>query len=215
MLATGGTCVVRIVLDPDEVNQDRVVTLTDGVVVELADADLSLLEDVARQLHIYRGAYAHAFKDPDVGAAVRGGEEPVEAHSPLYLRVDELTRERRRSRKGDRDKRELDPRVLLQDETWPSSTGIDRKLEALTPSHRANLVQYLERISDRLRQRFEDEGLELDVLEVHDPWVAGTPLYRRLQQLITAETARERAMDEAREVARRIHFERTGEWPER
>ena len=32
-----------------------------------------------------------------------------------------------------------------------------------------------------------------------DPWVAGTPLYRRLADLRAAETARERAMDQARQ----------------
>jgi len=207
--------VVRIVLDPDEVNQDRVVTLTDGVVVELAEADLPLLEDVARQLHVYRGAYAHAFKDAETGAAVRAGEEPVEQHSPLYRRVDQLQKQRRRSRGGDREKRDLDPRVLMQDRTWPSSSGVERPLESLTPSHRRNLLSWLERHSDRLRSAFEDAGLQPDRLPVHDPWVAGTPVYRRLEELVAAETAREQAMDAARQEARRIQFERTGEWPDR
>lgn len=206
---------VRIVLDPDEVNQDQVVTLTDGVVVQLGEASLAVLEDVARQLHVYRCVYAHAFKDLEVGAAVRAGEEPVEPHSPLYRRVEKLQREHRRRHGGDREKRDLDPALLLQDRVWLSSTGVERELTSLTPSHRRNLLRWLERQSDRLQRAFEQAGLTLDVLEVHDPWVVGTPLYRRLEELGITESAREQAMDAARQEARRIHFERTGEWPEK
>lgn len=206
---------VRIVLDPDEVNQDQVVTLTDGVVVQLGEASLAVLEDVARQLHVYRCAYAHAFKDREVGPAVRAGEQPVEQHSPLYRRVERLQREHPRRRGANREKRDLDPALLLQDQVWLSSTGVERDLASLTPSHRRNLLRWLERQSDRLRRAFEEAGLTLDVLQIHDPWVAGTPLYRRLEELGISESAREQAMDAARQEARRIHFERTGEWPDR
>jgi hypothetical protein len=206
--------VVRIVLDPDEVNQDRVVTLTDGTAVELGTADLRLLEDVARQLHRYRCVYAPAYTGEALDE-VRAGTARVEEHSPLYLRVEQLQRQRRSNHRTRREDRELDPVVLLQDRVWVSSSGVERELEELTPSHRRNLLGWLERRSGRLREAFEEDGLELDVLAVGDPWVTATPLYRRIESLVKAESVREQAMDAARQQARRIHFERTGEWPDR
>lgn len=207
--------VVRIVLDPDEVNQDRVVTLTDGEVVDLAAADLPLLEDVARQLHRYRCVYAHALTAPAEDRALLDAPGALEERAPLYRRVTELQRAARRRRSGDREAREIDPSLLLQDRVWVSSSGVERELADLTPSHRRNLLGWLERRSERLRDAFDDAGLELDRLEVDEPWVRGTPLYRRLERLVAAESAREQAMDDARQTARRIHFERTGEWPDR
>lgn len=206
---------VRIVLDPDEVNQDRVVTLTDGEVVDLASADLPLLEDVARQLHRYRGVYAHALTGPVEDRALLDTPGALEERAPLYRRVAELQRAARRRRSGDREAHEVDPHVLLQDRVWVSSSGVERALDDLTPSHRRNLLGWLERRSDRLRDAFDAAGLELDRLEVDELWIRGTPLYRRLEALVAAESAREQAMDAARQTARRIHFERTGEWPDR
>lgn len=205
----------RIVLDPDEVNQDVVVTLTDGDVVTLADADRPTLDRIARQLHIHRSSYAHAFRDPVVGDRVAAGEAPLQDHAPLYLRVASLQTRAREGRR--RPPRSLDLEMLLQERTWTSSSGVTRDLVSLTPTHRSNLRGWLERISDDLEERARSELTEEQQhrVEPTTPWVAGTPLHRRLTALIDAESARERAMDQARQVARHLEFERSGDWPDR
>lgn len=206
----------RIVLDPDEVNQDVHVTLTDGRTVELAACDRATLDHIARQLHVHRSSYAHAFRDPAVGDQVAAGVLPVEEHAPLYLRVTALQAATRTDRER-RPARSLDLAVLLQDRTWTSSSGTTRDLVSLTPTHRRNLVGWLERTSDDLQARAETEltHAERACIEPAEPWVAGTPLHRRLTALITTESARDRAMDQARQVARTLEFERSGDWPER
>lgn len=207
----------RITLDPDEVNQDRVVTLTDGTTVDLGEADRLTLDRIARQLHVHRSSYAHALRDPELGDRVAAGELEVADHSPLYLRVSAL---QARAREG-RDRRaapDLDPRLLLQDRTWTSSSGASRDLVSLTPSHRRNLLTWLERNSDALESATQVAGFtdeESASIVGAEPWVAGTPLHRRLSELAAMETARERAVDEARQIARSIEFERSGEWPDR
>lgn len=206
----------RIVLDPDEVNQDRQVTLTDGRVVVLAEADRPTLDRVARQLHVHRSSYAHALDDPAVGDRVASGELDVAAHAPLYLRVARLQEEARQGRR--RPPTEIDVEMLLQDRTWTSSSGATRPLVSLTPTHRRNLLGWLERNSDGLEEAAARAGLSdeqaRDIVGA-EPWVAGTPLYRRLADLVAVETARERAVDEARQIARAIEFERSGDWPDR
>lgn len=206
----------RIVLDPDEVNQDVHVTLTDGETVVLADCDRGTLDRIARQLHVHRSSYAHAFRDPEVGDQVAAGVLPVEEHAPLYLRVTAL-QTASRTEKQRRPPRSLDLAMLLQDRTWTSSSGATRDLVSLTPTHRRNLIGWLERTSDELRARAETElsTEQRALVAPAEPWVAGTPLYRRLASLMAAETARERAMDHARQVARTLEFERSGDWPER
>ncbi len=206
----------RIVLDPDEVNQDRVVTLTDGTVVELDTADRRTLDRIARQLHVHRSAYAHALRDPVVGDRVATGELDVADHAPLHLRVATLQERARKDHK--RPPSDLDVEMLLQDRTWTSSSGVTRDLVSLTPSHRRNLLAWLERNSEVLEEattRAELSDEQAREVVGADPWIAGTPLYRRLADLVAAETARERAVDEARQVARSIEFERSGEWPDR
>lgn len=206
----------RIVLDPDEVNQDRLVTLVDGEIVTLAEADRATLDRIARQLYVHRSSYAHAFVDPAVGDQVAAGELPVEQHAPLYLRVAALQSRAREGRQR-RPARSLDLAMLLQDRTWTSSSGATQDLVSLTPTHRRNLVSYLERTSQTLAERAAtelDDDQRAHVAPA-DPWVAGTPLYRRLRTLMEAETARERAMDQARQVARTLEFERSGDWPDR
>lgn len=207
---------MRIVLDPDEVNQDHHVTLTDGETVVLADCDRATLDRVARQLHVHRSSYAHAFRDPAVGDQVAADVLAVEDHAPLYLRVTALQAASREGRTR-RPPRSLDLAVLLQDRTWTSSAGATRDLVSLTPTHRHNLVAWLERSSEDLARRADEELTpEQRALVVEaDPWVAGTPLHRRLTALIRAESARDRAMDQARQVARTLEFERSGDWPER
>lgn len=207
---------VRIVLDPDEVNQDEQVTLTDGTVVALAEADRRVLDRIARQLHVHRSSYAHAFRDEAVGDRVAAGELDVAAHAPLYLEVARLQERAREGHK--RPPADIDVELLLQDRTWTSSSGVTRELVSLTPSHRRNLLGWLERHSDDL----EDAVARADLSDEQareivgaEPWVAGTPLYRRLADLVAQETARERAVDEARQVARAIEFERSGDWPDR
>ena len=206
----------RIVLDPDEVNQDAVVTLTDGEVVTLAECDRAMLDRIARQLHVHRSSYAHAFRDPAVGDQVAADILPVEEHAPLFLRVASLQAAARDDRQR-RPPRSLDLAVLLQDRTWTSSSGATRELLSLTPTHRRNLLGWLRRTSDDLAERaateLSDDQRAL-VIEA-DPWVDGTPLARRLAALIAAESARERAMDQARQVARTVEFERSGDWPDR
>lgn len=207
---------MRIVLDPDEVNQDRHVTLTDGETVVLAECDRATLDRVARQLHVHRSSYAHAFRDPAVGDQVAADVLAVEDHAPLYLRVTALQAASRDGRTR-RPPRSLDLAVLLQDRSWTSSSGATRDLVSLTPTHRKNLVAWLERSSQDLARRAAEEltHAERAVVEEADPWVAGTPLFRRLTALIRAESARDRAMDQARQVARALEFEQSGDWPER
>ena len=207
----------RIVLDPDEVNQAEEVTLTDGRVVRLAAADRAVLDRVARQLEVHRSSYAHAFvpDDPVVADRLEAGAAELEDVAPLYVRVAAL---RARSREGHRRPvDELDLRVLLQGRTWTSSSGVTRALEELTPTHRRNLLAWLERNSESLAERFREADLpsdEREVVEEAEPWVAGTPLHRRLTALIDEETGREKEMDRARQIVRTVEFERTGEWPE-
>lgn len=207
---------MRIVLDPDEVNQDHHVTLTDGDRVVLADCDRATLDRVARQLHVHRSSYAHAFRDPAVGDQVAADVLPVEEHAPLYLRVSALQAASHDQRTR-RPARSLDLAVLLQDRTWTSSSGATRDLVGLTPTHRHNLVAWLARSSADLQRRAATElsDDQRALVEDADPWVAGTPLFRRLTALIRAESARDRAMDQARQVARSLEFERSGDWPER
>lgn len=206
----------RIVLDPDEVNQDVLVTLTDGEVATLADCDRAMLDRIARQLHVHRSSYAHAFRDPAVGDQVAADILPVEDHAPLYLRVAALQAAARDERKR-RPPRSLDLSNLLQDRTWTSSSGATRDLLSLTPTHRRNLLGWLRRTSDDLEQRARTELTDSQRAQIADadPWVDGTPLARRLAALIAAESARERAMDQARQVARTLEFERSGDWPDR
>lgn len=207
----------RIVLDPDEVNQDRVITVTDGTVVDLGLASRAELDRIARQLHVHRSAYAHAFRsdDPDLADRVASGEVRVEEVAPLYLRVAALQAANRDER-GRRAVAELDLATLFQSRTWTSSSGVTRPLVELTPTHRRNLLGWLERSSDELEKRVRGEGVETPgIREGQDPWVAGTPLYLRLQELVAAESGRDEAIDHARQVVRRVEFERTGEWPDR
>lgn len=208
----------RITLDPDEVNQAVEVTLTDGRTVPLEDADPRLLRRIARQLHTHRSSYEAAF-DPEHEATARqvaDGEVPLREVAPLHRRVAELLD--LAASRGGRGAGNVDPLELLQTATWTSSAGVVERLEELTPTHRRNLHGWLERHSDGLRDRFDEaelterqRGLVVDA----DPWVAGTPLYRRLVALIAAESPVEQAKDQARQVLRHLEYERQGRWPER
>jgi hypothetical protein len=209
--------VARITLDPDEVNQSAEVTLTDGRTVRLADADARLLRRIARQLHTHRSSYEAAFDPGDEGLVrrVATGEVALAAVAPLHRRVGELLDEV--ASKGGRGAGNIDPAELLQTRTWTSSAGAVEQLDDLTPTHRRNLRGWLERSSDGLRDRFDaadlterQRGLVVDA----EPWVAGTPLYRRLAELIAAESPVEQAKDEARQVLRHIEYERQGRWPD-
>lgn len=204
----------RITLDPDDVNQAEHVTLTDGTVVVLADADAAMLARIAEQLHIHRSTYAHALIDPAVGDRVASGELPVADHSPLYAAIQRLLAAARQGRR--RQATDLDPDILLQSRTWTSSRGVTKLLVDLTPSHRHNLMGWLQRNSDVLHARAAADwsNEQLKAVEPGWPWVVGTPLYRRLEELVATETGRELARDKAREIARRLEFERSGEWPD-
>ena len=205
----------RIVLDPDDVNQDVHVTLTDGAVVEVATADRAVLGRVARQLARFAPVYADAYRAPDVHTAERlaRGELELAEVAPLHAAV----RRRHLALKDEpgRGARDIDPTALLDDHRWTTGDGAVRRLAELTPSHRRNLLAWLERHDADLRAAAEDRLTTEELARVHpaDPWVAGTPLHRTLQALEDAADSRELAMDEARQVARRIAFETTGRWP--
>ena len=202
-------------LDPEDVNQDRHVTMTDGAVVDLGEASRTLLDRIARQLHVHRSTYQHALRsgDAELDDRVAAGEARVEEVSPLYLRVAALQAKQREGRGRAVD--ELDLELLFQNRVWVSSSGVSQPLSELTPSHRRNLVGWLERNSEAIARRVEeaDLGEQVETWREADPWVAGTPLYERLQELIAAETGRDLAIDRARQIVRDVEFQRTGRWP--
>lgn len=204
----------RIVLDPDDVNQAAHVTVTDGTTIDLAEADATTLRQVLEQLRVHKSTYAHALDDPAVGDRVAAGELDVADHSPLYAAVHKRLAAARRQRERQPD--DIDPSMLLQRRTWTSSSGTTRLLVELTPSHRHNLVKWLERNSDVLHAQAAADwsNEQLAAIDAHGPWVAGTPLYQRLQELVGDETGHDLARDRAREIARRLEFERTGKWPD-
>jgi hypothetical protein len=108
--------------------------------------------------------------------------------------------------------------VLLQRRIWTSASGVSRPLEELTPTHRRNLLAWLERNSDGLAERFaaaEVTDAQRALVEPRIPWVLGTPLYQRIEELVAAETSVEQARDEARQVMRKVRFGSEGEWPDR
>lgn len=205
----------RIVLDPDDVNQGDHVTLTDGSVVELATADRAVLGRVFRQLARFATVYGDAYRAPDVHTAERlaRGELELADVAPLHQAV----RRRHQAIKDEpgRGARDVDPTALLDDHRWTTGDGVVRRLAELTPSHRRNLLAWLERHSAALQEAAEERLTEEELSRVHraEPWVAGTPLHRTLQALEQRADSRELAMDEARQVARRIAFETTGRWP--
>lgn len=208
----------RIVLDPDEVNQDRKVTLTDGTVVVLGDAGATLLDRIARQLHVHRSSYQHALRsgDADLDDRVAAGEVPLEDVAPLHLRVSALQAAARGGR--GRAVEELDVELLFQRRVWVSSGGVSRPLTELTPTHRRNLLGWLDRNSEALHARVRSADLSPAVTGGYveaEPWIAGTPLHRRLTELVTSESGREQAIDRARQIARSVEFERSGRWPDR
>lgn len=205
----------RIVLDPDDVNQGTHVTLTDGSVVEIATATRAQIGRVSRQLARYAAVYADAFRAPDVQTAEKLArkELTLEQVAPLH----EAVSRRHRALKDEpgRGADDIDPTALFDDHRWTSGGGVVKRIGELTPSHRANLIKWLERHSDALeaaaRRDLTDE--ERSRVRPTTPWVAGTPLYRALQAHQAATDATELAKDEARQVARRIAFETTGRWP--
>lgn len=205
----------RIVLDPDDVNQDDHVTLTDGSVIEVATATRAQLGRISRQLSRYTAVYADAYRPPDVRTAEKldTGELELAKVAPLHLAV-----QRRYQQVKDEPGRgadDVDPTALLDDHRWTGAAGVVRRLGELTPSHRANLLQWLERHSEPLEAAAREQLPDADLARIHPtrPWVAGTPLYRALRAHQEATDATELAKDEARQVARRIAFETTGRWP--
>jgi hypothetical protein len=208
--------VTRIVLDPDEVNQDAVVTLTDGTTELIATLDRATIGRVSRQLARYASVYADAYDPADAASAARFGAgdlalgEVAPLHRAIARRHAEL-----RDEPG-RGATDVDATALLETRRWTTGGGVARRLEDLTPSHRANLLGWLERHSDALRDAFEAATTSprdrAQVLTA-EPWVAGTPIHRTLTALQEHVTGKELAMDEARQVARRIAYETTGRWP--
>lgn len=205
----------RIILDPDDVNQGAHVTLTDGSVIEVATATRAQIGRVARQLARYAAVYADAFRAPDVQTAEKldRGELTLGQIAPLHQAV--ARRHQALKDEPGRGADDIDPTALLDDHRWTTGSGAVKRLGELTPSHRANLLGWLERHSEPLqkaaREHLTDE--ERSPIRPATPWVAGTPLYRALQAHQAATDATELAKDEARQVARRIAFETTGRWP--
>ena len=206
---------VRIVLDPDDVNQDEVVTLTDGRAVRIEDADRAANGRISRQLARFASVYADAYRaaDPGVAEQVARGEVDVSELSPLHAAVRRRHHELRDE--PGRGAQDVDPTALLDGRRWATGSGAVKALDQLTPSHRRNLLAWLERHSAELeqvaRERLPQEAWRL--VRPADPWVAGTPLHRALSALDAATDPTELAMDEARQVARRIQYEATGRWP--
>lgn len=205
----------RIVLDPDEVNQDTVVTLTDGRTVTIDDADRATIGRISRQLARYASVYADAFRATDrrTQDLVARGDATVAELSPLHGAV--LRRHRELRDAPGRGADDVDPTALLDDRRWATGSGAVKPLDELTPSHRRNLLGWLRRHSGALeqaaRERLPQEAWRL--VAPTEPWVAGTPLYRELARLDAATDPTELAMDEARQVARRLQYETTGRWP--
>lgn len=205
----------RIVLDPDDVNQGVEVTLTDGSVVELANATRAQVGRVARQLARYASVYADAFRAPDVQTAEKlaHGELTLAQVAPLHQAV--ARRHQVLRDEPGRGADDIDPTALLDDHRWTTGSGTVKRLGELTPSHRENLLGWLERHSDALEAAARDQltSAERAAVRPASPWVAGTPLYRALRAHQAATDATELAKDEARQVARRIAFQTTGRWP--
>lgn len=205
----------RIILDPEDVNQGEVVTLTDGSVVEVAKATRAQVGRVSRQIARYEAVYADAYRAPDAQTAEKlaHGELRLEQVAPLHQAV----RRRHTALKDEpgRGAADVDPTALFDDHRWTSSGGVVKALGELTPSHRANLLAWLERHTDPLEEAAREQLSDAELARVRpaEPWVAGTPLYRALKAHQAATDSRELAMDEARQVARRIAFETTGRWP--
>ena len=205
----------RIVLDPDDVNQGSSVTLTDGSVVEVATATRAQVGRIARQLARYQAVYADAYRAPDVQTAEKlsRGELTLAQVAPLHQAV--ARRHQALKDEPGRGADDIDPTALLDDHRWTTGSGAVKRIGELTPSHRENLLGWLQRHSDALetaaRTQLSDE--ERARIRPARPWVAGTPLYRALQAHQSATDATELAKDEARQVARRIAFETTGRWP--
>ncbi|HSK23754.1 MAG TPA: hypothetical protein VK906_11285, partial [Egicoccus sp.] len=154
--------------------------------------------------------------DDEVLARLRAGEVALDDVAPLHQRLRELLRTRRSD--GGRSPTTLEPVLLLQRRIWTSASGVSRPLEELTPTHRRNLLGWLERHSDDLAERFADAELTAEqraAVEPRIPWVLGTPLYQRIEELIAAETTTEQARDEARQAMRKVRFSQEGEWPDR
>ena len=205
----------RIVLDPDDVNQAHHVTLTDGSVVELATATRAQIGRVARQLARYEAVYADAFEAPDVRTAEKLARRELRLAQVAPLHQAVARRHQALKDEPGRGADDIDPTALLDDHRWTTGSGSVKRLGDLTPSHRENLLGWLERHSEPLeaaaRAQLTDE--ELARIRSATPWVTGTPLYRALQAHQAATDATELAKDEARQVARRIAFQTTGRWP--
>lgn len=207
----------RIVLDPDEVNQAQVVTLTDGSTVELATADRATLGRVARQLARYGSVYEDAYRPADTPTAERiaAGELTVAQVAPLYAAV--ARRHAAQPREQGRGAADVDPTALLDPERWVTGSGRTLRVDELTPSHRRNLLAWLERHDEQLRATFDAATLtpaQRAQVRPARPWVTGTPLHRAVSAHEASTTERDLAMDEARQVARRIRFQATGRWPD-
>jgi hypothetical protein len=204
-----------ITLDPDDVNQDQTLTLTDGSVLEITTATRAHLGRASSQLNQYASVYADAYRPIDVATAesLASGQLALADVAPLHAAV--AARHAELKDQPGRGADDVDPTALLDDQRWSTGGGVVRSLAELTPSHRRNLIGWLERNSDafataaRARLRPEDRAQ----IAPADPWVAGTPLYRALAALDASTDSRQLAMDEARQVARRISFEATGTWP--
>lgn len=86
---------------------------------------------------------------------------------------------------------------LYQQTSWMSGDGETIRLEDMATGHRVNLVRWLERRAERLQEAelWEFAGAPDDVWSPdyydEDPikWLHDTPLVRRLDELIAADTA--------------------------
>lgn len=98
---------------------------------------------------------------------------------------------------------------LYQDEHWTTRDGREITLGEMTPSHRANLLAYLERHAAGLKHRADlsliliptpqasggadvfDAALERAFEQDPDMWLAELPLVVRLRELVEADRKEE------------------------
>lgn len=205
---------VQITLDPDDVNQDVWFTLTDGRRVMLDKVPRAVLHEVQAQLVIHRSSYEHAFVPPSVQVAKQweAREVTLDDVAPLHVHVAALLA-KKVTQAGGSTKRALRPEIFLQTAIWVSGDGTVHTLEELTPSHRHNLLGWMERASERLEREHGEALAGMPGMEVADPWIAGTPVYRALAETVANESPLDLAKDAARQKAREAHFKATGEWP--
>ncbi len=202
----------QVTFDPDDVNQDRSILLADGRRVAIAELAPDEVVAAIRQCWTLRSAYAEARVAAHPAHARADHDQLDLSGTPLLAALERRRAEQRRER-ASRSADSLPAADLFQDATWTSRNGTTRALNLLSPSHRRSVLGWLERNATALADRIDPDRSRIPRIDPLD-WVRETPLHRRLTELVAAQTGKDEAKDRARQIARRAHFEATGEWPE-